>query len=216
MAGGHEEEAGFWPGYVAAVSGLVQGLLIMAMALGISIYALGRLAASATAGAKKAAVAPAAPPAAGQPPGPALPPFDAGAAPPLPPPLPTMGPQAASARGIPASPNIIVATVTFFGDAVDLPATSLGDVQNIIAAHKAGGAERWRLTLAANLENPRERRAGYLRLMALRGILIESGVAADRVQAQLVGRAAAGAGEGSAVAELQPLTAAGAPLVRSR
>lgn len=215
MAGGHEEEAGFWPGYVAAVSGLVQGLLIMAMALGISIYALGRLAASATAGAKKAAVAPAAPPLAGQPPGPALPPFDAGA-PPLPPPVPTTGPQPAPARGVAAPPRTIVAAVTFFGDAVDLPSTSIGDIQAIVAAHKAGGAERWRLTLAADLDNPRERRAGYLRLMAIRGILVDGGVAPDRVQVQLMPRAAAGAGEGSAIAELQPLTASGAPLTGSR
>lgn len=212
MAGGHEEEAGFWPGYVAAVSGLVQGLLIMAMALGISIYALGRLAASAAAGSKKAAVAPASPPVSGQPPGPALPPFDLGRAEPAP--LP--GPPPVPPRGIPAPPEIIVATITFFGDAVDLPPTSAGDVRSIIDAHKAGGAERWRLTMAANLENPGQRRAGYLRLLAIRNIVMATGVSADRVQLQLTGRQAAGAGEGSAIAELQPLTASGAPLVRNR
>lgn len=216
MAGGHEEEAGFWPGYVAAVSGLVQGLLIMAMALGISIYALGRLAATAAAGAKKAAVAPVLPPALGETPVPALPPFEAGVPPPAPPPLATIGPQPSPPRGLPVPPRIITATVTFFGDAVDLPATSVADVKDILEAHRSGGAERWRLTLAADLSNPRERRAGYLRLMAIRSVLIGSGIPAGQVQLQLVAREAGSAGDGSAVAELQPLDAAGAPLTRNR
>lgn len=43
MAATHDDDPGFWPGYVAAVSGLVQGLLIMAMALATAIFALGQL-----------------------------------------------------------------------------------------------------------------------------------------------------------------------------
>jgi hypothetical protein len=44
MAMSHDDEdPGFWPGYVAATAGLVQGMLIMSMALGIAIFALGRI-----------------------------------------------------------------------------------------------------------------------------------------------------------------------------
>jgi hypothetical protein len=44
MAGGSDDDPGFWPGYVAATAGLVQGLLIVSMALGVSIFGLGQLA----------------------------------------------------------------------------------------------------------------------------------------------------------------------------
>ena len=40
MAMSHDDEdPGFWPGYVAATAGLVQGMLIMSMALGTPLSA---------------------------------------------------------------------------------------------------------------------------------------------------------------------------------
>jgi hypothetical protein len=201
MAGGHEEDAGFWPGYVAAVSGLVQGLLIMAMALGISIYALGQLAVDAdrTARAKRSA-------AAGEETG-ALPMPNA----PSPPPeLRTSPPATMASGGALRPPEAIVARISFFDDAVDLPDASAADVATIVAAHRAGGAARWRLMLGAELGNPRARRAGFLRLLAVRKVLLGTGVEADRVQLQLV---EGGAASGPGIVELIPLTATGQPLL---
>jgi hypothetical protein len=208
MASGHDEEAGFWPGYVAAVAGLVQGLLIMAMALGISIYALGRLAtaASAEAAAKDAEAAEAAAAATGAGPFPAAPP-------PLPAPLPAPPPLAARA---PVPPPVsarqpVVATIGFTGDAVALPDSLGSAVSEMVARHQAQGAVRWRLALAAPLTDPRARRAGYLRLLATRRAMITAGVAADAITVALNDGDTAGA-----VVELQPIGADGAPLTEAR
>lgn len=213
MASGHEEEAGFWPGYVAAVAGLVQGLLIMAMALGISIYALGKLAvaeeyaeqaAKDQAARDKAAAAAAARDVAG--------PWPVGprpaAAPPPPPPLLQPRPV-----GLPVA-TALVGTISFYGDAVDLPDTSAGDVAAMVARHRAAGAVRWRLTLAAPLADPRARRAGYLRLLSIRRALLAAGVDVAEISAGLV--EGGSGGEGPALAELRPFDAAGTPVLAVR
>lgn len=216
MAGGHDDDAGFWPGYVAAVSGLVQGLLIMAMALGISIWAIGQLAVSSDRAARAKKAAERADQGAGS---------GASGLASAPSPTSSLRPSASSGPqsgtqgaagspgaqpGAPRPAEAIVARISFFDDAVDLPDASAQDVATIVAAHRAGGGARWRLTLGADLSNPRERRAGFLRLLSVRKVLLGSGIEADRVQLELV---AGAAGAGPAVVELIPLTAAGQPLL---
>ena len=216
MASGHEEEAGFWPGYVAAVAGLVQGLLIMAMALGISIYALGKLAvaeeyaeqAAKDQAARDKAAAAAAAVAARDVAGPwPVGPRPASAST-LPPPLLQPRPV-----GLPVA-TALVGTISFYGDAVDLPDTSAGDVAAMVARHRAAGAVRWRLTLAAPLADPRARRAGYLRLLSIRRALLAAGVDVAEISAGLV--EGGSGGEGPALAELRPFDAAGAPVLAVR
>lgn len=209
MAAANDDDPGFWPGYVAAVAGLVQGLLIMTMALGISIFALGQLAALsrrgqvATAGPKPAAVTELPPSTLPDflPPPVKLPPEPSLGL--LPPPVP-----------IGTTPGKTIA-ITFLGDAVMIPQTSEADLVEAIQRDSDAGSASWQVRLATDVEDPRARRAGYLRLLSLRNILLKTGVKPDRVTVSLV-VAGAGFDTESVTAEIVPMDINGRPMRRSR
>lgn len=189
MAGAHDDdEPGFWPGYVAALSGLVQGLLIMAMALGISIYALGQLVQIEERQVENR-------PSAGLvaengPGGPAL---TRRTVPASPPPLTPVTGRASAVSGTrgamitaPAAGGALLVRFDFIGDAVNLPASSRSAMAEVIDEARRRNANTWRMTLAADLGDPRQRRAGFLRLLALRGALVRTGVPAEQITAGLI------------------------------
>lgn len=171
MAAFDDEEPGYWPGYVAAVSGLVQGLLVMAMALGAAIFALGQLAQLPTpaAGSRPAA------PASHDP---------VGFVPPEPVPLSpevTVG-QAGQAPTVPVIEGTTAQfNAGFQGDAVILPDSALPGLFGRIAQARDAGARRWRVSIRADLREPRQQRAAYLRLLGLRSLLVQQGVRAADV-----------------------------------
>lgn len=201
MALVQDEEPGFWPGYVAAVSGLVQGLLIMAMALGVAIYALGQLSQ-----AKRAApLEPArrAPAASGQAPAG----FAREARLPLPAPVPPVGLSgpAPTPAPIPAVREGDPAPIQagFAGDAVILPTSAVPGL--IASLYRAGGAgvTRWRITIPADVSDPREQRAAYLRLLGLRALLVRHGIAPSAIDLWIDAGAPAVGGAGR-VARIEP------------
>ena len=207
MAAANDDDPGFWPGYVAAIAGLVQGLLIMTMALGISIFALGQLASVS----KRGKVALAAPePAPALAPGAVpttLPDYVPPQSPLAPPQVGGFAPEQPPPSAQPGRPT----TLTFEGDAVAIPGTSEADIVAAIERDKAAGSVSWQVRLAANLDNPRDRRAGYLRLLAMRNILVNAGVAPARVDVRLIDGPAPKEGEGT-VAEFIPVDGSGRPM----
>ena len=93
-----------------------------------------------------------------------------------------------------------------------LPRSSEAALGQAIDADRTAGAAGWRVVLAADLENPRERRAGYLRLMSVRSVLLKGGVPAEKISVDLIA-ASAGANAGDSVtAELLPLDERGRAL----
>lgn len=200
MASVHDDEPGFWPGYVAAVSGLVQGLLIMAMALGAAIFALGQISRTAPV------------PVGGRPPLPVVNvPAGAPRAERLPMPVPV--PAAGQAGPAPLQPRLagpearIVAG--FQGDAVILPDSARPGLLAALYRAEGAGVQRWRITIPADLANPRDQRAAYLRLLGLRSLLVQHGVPGTSIDLWIEqGNAAAALRE----ALIEPLDSAGATI----
>lgn len=193
MAGGHDDDdPGFWPGYVAATAGLVQGMLIMAMALGISIFALGSL----SSGGKGGGVRPAGP----------------GGALDVAPDLPALAPARNLARfGQPAPPPIPAAAlrpirVSFEGDATVTPASTASVIGDAIAARGALGVRRWMLVSSGNLADPRQSRATYVRIMGVRAILMDLGVPGTAIEMRME-NSGASAADGDGVVLIEPLVA---------
>ena len=222
MSAHDDDDPGFWPGYVAAVSGLVQGLLIMTMALGISIYALGQLAK-----ASGPSMTPPTGPDEPLPPPRAAPlprlmseilvpqqraPLPAGSAPPA----ETSAEPVIDASVTPPAVGGKAIRIAYLGDAVTLPRSSEAALGEAIDADRKAGAAGWRVVLAADLDVPRERRAGYLRLMSVRSILLKRGVPAEKISVDLIAakelaNPPANAGD-SVTAELLPLDESGRAL----
>lgn len=217
MAAANDDDPGFWPGYVAAVSGLVQGLLIMAMALATAIFALGQLARSSPpAGGVAAARAAGVPPAALRPPPP-----PSAAAVPQPDPaarLAPAGPLTARAAGLAgtapapvAVPGAAAIRTGFQGDAVAIPASAAEPLLAGVDAARASGAQRWRITIGADLHDPRQQRAAYLRLLGLRALLVRHGLPAATIDLWIE----SGASEQlSREARIEPLGADGGVLAQ--
>ena len=198
MASMDDEEPGFWPGYVAAISGLVQGLLIMAMALGTAIFVLGQLA-KVQAKAEAQNTAPRHDPAGLVPQGPPAPTLLA--------PLPPAGqgglaPEAPDQVGGPAQ-----ISAGFQGDAVVLPGSAVPDVLASFDRARAAGVKRWRISIPADLNDPRDQRAAYLRLLGLRALLIQHGAQAGDIDTWIESSAAA-SGE-TRVARIEPADVSG-------
>lgn len=201
MASVHDDEPGFWPGYVAAVSGLVQGLLIMAMALAAAIFALGQISRKAPALAGGRPPLPAAPAPAGAPRADLLP-----LAVPVPPAAGQAGPAPLQPQVAGSVPRIVAG---FQGDAVILPDSARPGL--IVAIYRAQGAgvQRWRITMPASLDDPRDQRAAYLRLLGLRNLLVQQGVAAGAIDLWIEQGGAVGA---TREARIEPIDASGAPV----
>lgn len=227
-----DDEADFWPGYVAASAGLVQALLVVTMALGISIYAVDQLANLADlqkrveaeredaknklSFGKLSAVDGGV--------GSSIPlsqfenltasgeiatrpmqdaqdnassdsAFDPATA------LETLVTEqeetdksSATAstslkekredleRAIRAETYI---SITFIGDTVEIPASSATEIVAAISMDAVSAAYKWRVVVPSYSNEPRASRAGYLRLVGLRSVLMDAGVPSDRIELDL-------------------------------
>lgn len=210
MAAVHDDEPGFWPGYVAAVSGLVQGLLIMAMALATAIFALGQLARAPAGPAGKGGAGQGAQPIAAAPF--TRPPLGAPRAEllPLAPPVPIAGLDGPALAAPRVAGPVAGITAGFQGDAVVLPQSAVPGLIGSLYRAQGAGVTRWRITIPADLANPREQRAAYLRLLGLRSVLVRQGIAPDAIDLWI--EEAGSPGGASRNARIEPLDDAGAPL----
>ena len=195
MAGGHDDDdPGFWPGYVAATAGLVQGMLIMAMALGISIFALGELASG---GNKPQSTKPLGPGG----------PLDAAAPLPALAPLPVQ-PLRPLAELVPIpSAALRPVRVGFEGDATVTPASTASVIGEAVQNRRSLGVNRWRIRGTGDLQDPRQNRATYLRIMGVRAVMINLGVPADSIEMKMENVAIGSDG----IVVIEPMAASGAP-----
>jgi len=190
MAGGHDEEdPGFWPGYVAATAGLVQGMLIMSMALGIAIFALGSVSTGGPEGSPR--------------------PIGPGGPLNIAPVLPALAPIAIPERMVvPAEAPIPDEAlrpirVSFEGDATVTPPSTASIIGDAIAERGALGVRRWLLVSAGDLSDPRQSRATYVRIMGVRAVLMNLGVpsAAIEMRMENIGTSTTDAGGGAVLIE---------------
>ena len=190
MTNSHDgEDPGFWPGYVAATAGLVQGMLIMSMALGIAIFALS----SVSSGGPEGSVRPIGPGG----------PLDVA------PTLPALAPEPIPQRmALPAAAPVPDAAlrpirIAFEGDATITPSSTANVIGNAISERAALGVRRWLLVSAGDLSDPRQSRAAYVRLMGVRAVLMNVGVPANAIEMRMdnAGPSAAGTDGGAVVIE---------------
>lgn len=237
MASGHDDDPGFWPGFVAAIAGLVQGLLIVAMALGVSLFVLGQLAngnPSVPVTSRLPAGTSPVKPATGKAEAPALlaKRQDASASQATASVVASTSapiPQADASKSTPAlqvlpapplakaSPVPPVVSVEFTGQVVQLPRGALRDLEAAARAARAAGVSRWRVEVETDEQDPARRRTAYLRLMAVRSALLTAGLPATDIEARLrplpdaAGAPVAPAAEGDTVRVLAlPALAVGA------
>lgn len=194
MAGGHDEEdPGFWPGYVAATAGLVQGMLIMSMALGIAIFALGSVSTGGPEGSPR--------------------PIGPGGPLNIAPVLPALAPIAIPERMVvPAEAPIPDEAlrpirVSFEGDATVTPPSTASVIGDAISERAALGVRRWLLVSAGDLADPRQSRATYVRIMGVRAVLMNLGVPGNAIEMRMdnAGPPTADTGDGAVV--IEPLVA---------
>lgn len=172
MAMSHDDEdPGFWPGYVAATAGLVQGMLIMSMALGIAIFALGRISSGGPDGSVR--------------------PIGPGGPLDIAPALPALAPAPIPERmALPAAapiPNVVLRPirVSFEGDATVTPSSTANVIGDAISERSALGVRRWLLVSAGNLSDPRQSRATYVRVMGVRAVLMNLGVPSNAIEMRM-------------------------------
>jgi hypothetical protein len=192
MAGGHDDDdPGFWPGYVAATAGLVQGMLIMSMALGIAIFALGSVSSGGPDGSAR-------------PIGPGGP-LDI--APVLPALAPVPIPERMAMRAAAPIPDDALRPirVSFEGDATVTPASTATIIGDAISERGALGVRRWLLVSSGDLSDPRQSRATYVRIMGVRAVLMNLGVPSNAIEMRMenVGTSTTDAGDG--VVLIEPL-----------
>ena len=194
MAGSHDDEdPGFWPGYVAATAGLVQGMLIMSMALGIAIFALGSVSSGGPEGSAR--------------------PIGPGGALDVAPVLPALAPVPIPERmAMPAAASIPddalrPIRVSFEGDATVTPASTATVIGDAISERSALGVRRWLLVSAGDLSDPRQSRATYVRIMGVRAVLMNLGVPGNAIEMRMenIGTSTTDAGDGAVV--IEPLVA---------
>jgi hypothetical protein len=190
MAGSHDDEdPGFWPGYVAATAGLVQGMLIMSMALGIAIFALGSVSTGGPEGSAR-------------PIGPGGP-LDA--APLLPALAPVPIPERMAMRAAAPIPDEALRPirVSFEGDATVTPASTASVIGDAISQRSALGIRRWLLVSAGDLTDPRQSRATYVRIMGVRAVLMNLGVPSNAIEMRMenAGTSTTDAGGGAVLIE---------------
>lgn len=62
-----------------------------------------------------------------------------------------------------------------------IPTSAAGPLLASVDAAQAAGARRWRISIAADLKDPRQQRAAYLRLLGLRALLVRHGLPAATI-----------------------------------
>jgi hypothetical protein len=190
MAGSHDDEdPGFWPGYVAATAGLVQGMLIMSMALGIAIFALGSVSSGGPEGSAR--------------------PIGPGGPLDVAPLLPVLAPVPIPERM--AMPIMVPVPdealrpirVSFEGDATVTPPSTASIIGDAIAEREALGVRRWLLVSAGALSDPRQSRATYVRIMGVRAVLMNLGVPGTAIEMRMenTGTSTTDAGGGAVLIE---------------
>ena len=194
MAGSHDDEdPGFWPGYVAATAGLVQGMLIMSMALGIAIFAMSGVSSGGPEGSARPIG-----------PGGAL-----DAAPLLPALAPVPIPERMAMPAAASMPDDALRPirVSFEGDATVTPASTASLIGDAIAERSALGVRRWLLVSAGDLSDPRQSRATYVRIMGVRAVLMNLGVPGTAIEMRMENSGASTAEAGYGAVVIEPLVA---------
>lgn len=177
-----DDDAGVWPAYVAAVAGLLLSLLLLTAIMALVMFILGLVvghnmdadtgATASEAAAPKSGTAHSPPP---------LPPFTT-IKPAMPAvPLRSVVPERTTPPGVrppvPGSGHSAErARITFAQDTVHLNRAQSEQLKVAIARLVNAGQHNWQLTLATQTDNPEKARAGYLRLLAIRNVMIAAGV----------------------------------------
>jgi len=194
MAGSHDDEdPGFWPGYVAATAGLVQGMLIMSMALGIAIFALSSVSSGGPEGSAR-------------PIGPGGP-LDV--APVLPALAPVPIPERMAVPIMVPVPDEALRPirVSFEGDATVTPPSTASIIGDAIAERGALGVRRWLLVSAGDLSDPRQSRATYVRIMGVRAVLMNLGVPSTAIEMRMENSGTSTTDAGGGAVLIEPIVA---------
>jgi hypothetical protein len=153
-----EDSAGFWPGYVAAVASLVQALLLLSAVLAMAVFQLGLLIGQQ---------------------------MDAKAA--LAMTIEKLSDTAADQAARQKDDAEAPLNVTFSDAVWQLSEGEAAQVTNELQQlQQRQAVTRWRVWLPTQTDDPRKRRFGFLRVMALRNVLIKSGIAPDKIDVQLL------------------------------
>jgi len=188
----------FWPGYVAAISCLVLGLLLTASIIASLITQLGVIAADYAAKLlagleRPPIVQPAAPPR------------------PVPPPLAIVSPPAIVTPGpaprpfLPPQANHI--TLIFGDQLLDIPAPQRAEIALSMRGLVAAPDARWRIWAAAPQDQLALRRNTFRLMMAARAFMAAEGIPESRVELRLEDGPGTG-GPGDIVVRLGPVPAA--------
>jgi len=189
MAGGGGKDANYWPGFVDALTNVVIAMIFVIVVLAISLSFSAQLLAKRMA-AKVAQLeqdaasrATAVKPADG----------DAGDAPPARLPTRTVievrGNEAsakAASGSVRAADNFLM--LEFAPDALTLDAPAAEKLATSLSAVKerlAGGGKVQVLARGPSMEISDNQRSAFLRVMAVRNLLIEQGIAADRIEPRI-------------------------------
>jgi hypothetical protein len=194
MAGSHDDEdPGFWPGYVAATAGLVQGMLIMSMALGIAIFAMSSVSSGGPEGSAR-------------PIGPGGP-LDV--APVLPALAPVPIPERMAVPIMVPVPDEALRPirVSFEGDATVTPPSTASIIGDAIAERGALGVRRWLLVSAGDLSDPRQSRATYVRIMGVRAVLMNLGVPSTAIEMRMENTGTSTKDAGGGAVLIEPIVA---------
>ena len=152
-----EDSVGFWPGYVAAVASLVQALLLLSAVLAMAVFQMGM-----TIGQQ----------------------MDAKAAMAM---TIKMLSDSDAKKAEQQKDDAEAPLNVSFSDAVwQLSESEVAQVLAELRQLQRQPVSRWRVWLPTQTDDPRKRRLGFLRVMALRNVLIKSGVAADKIDVQLL------------------------------
>lgn len=151
------DDVGFWPGYVAAVASLVQALLLLSAVLAMAVFQMGM-----TIGQQ----------------------MDAKAA--LAMTIKLMSDNEAKKAEQKKDDTEAPLSVTFSDSVWQLSESEVAQVLAELRQLQRQPAMRWRVWLSTQTDDPRKRRLGFLRVMALRNVLVKSGVPTDKMDVQLV------------------------------
>ena len=194
----------FWPGYVAAISCLVLGLLLVASIVAALISQLGLIGAKYSAALLAEMLRRVEVPAAQQP----APARAAVQAPTVPAAVPVPPPPAAAVPQPPALPEPPNHVTLIFGEQLlDIPADRRDEINRSLRGLTASADARWRIWAAAPENDLTTRRNTFRLMVAVRTYLGSQGIAESRVELRLEDGAGTG-GPGDIVVRFGPVQAA--------
>jgi hypothetical protein len=195
----------FWPGYVAAISCLVLGLLLVASIIAALISQLGLIGAKYSQALVVEMLRRAETPAVVEPVRPAAPQPSAAVVvtPPVPAPAPVVAPREQPV--LPDQPNHV--TLIFGEQLLDIPAEHREDIARALRGLAAAGDSRWRIWASAPEAELAQRRNTFRLMVAVRTFLGVQGIAENRIELRLENGAATGA-PGDILIRVGPVAAA--------